>query len=198
MLPHALGLAVVVAFGIGIVTFIGPCAPARLSSIRSTARNELRDALLYAGATAAGFATLGAVGSYLFAAVFMLSPYMYAALGIIAIVGGVRELYGLGAHTHDERNASSPNPWTAVAAGYASAWTLAPCCTPVVTAAIGIAASPVQAALVLGAFGFGHALPIIGLQRIASFATQPRVRELVTFTTGGLGIAIGLYYLILA
>lgn len=194
LLPNTVPLAVPAAFVIGAVTFVGPCAPARLTSSGNSKMAAL--SIIYAIGTMLGFATLGALGSLLFEAVFVISPWMYAIIGVAAIVAGVRELL-VRDEAHDHA-AKATSTLSSFASGYASAWTLAPCCTPIVVAAITISSAPWQTALVLAAYGLGHSLPILLLQRFTAFLTRPRTQDVISLALGGLGIALGAYYLVLA
>jgi cytochrome c biogenesis protein CcdA len=190
MLPHNLALATLAAFGLGILTFIGPCAPARLATAD---RGQSRAFGYIAGATA-GFATLGALGALLFTAIFLFSPIMYVAIGVIAIVTGIRQLTVR--HDHQKRKAVD-NPVLAALSGFASAFTLAPCCSTIIIATLTLTSNAAATATILAAFGLGHTAPMLGLQaainRLGSVIEAP-----LELALGGTSLALGVYYLVLA
>jgi cytochrome c biogenesis protein CcdA len=191
-MTHSIPLAIVAAFGTGLVTFIGPCAPARIAA----SRNGLILAMSYVAGTALGFAILGAIGGMLFEAIFRYSPIMYAIIGIIAIVTGIHQLWPTDdGHSH---NAKAPDSlFLSALSGFASSYTLAPCCSPIVISALTITTNPADSAAILGAFGIGHALPMLGLQTIVNRFAH-RFGSVMTVALAGLSIGLGAYYLVLA
>ena len=198
MLPTSIPLAVLVAIGIGIITFIGPCAPTRLAVATDARNDELPTGLLFIAGTTVGFGILGLLGSLLFTMIFAVSPIMYAIIGVVAIVNGLRELWPHDDHQHEPTKGKHFGRLGAFAAGFGSAWTLAPCCTPIVIAAITIAPNALSVGLILAAFGAGHAVPVMGIQRLTALFSSPKWEQSISLALGALSLGFGAYYIALA
>lgn len=190
MLPHNLVLAVIAAFAMGLLTFIGPCAPARIAS----ADRGIGRAYAYIGGAGIGFALLGALGALLFSAIFLFSPVMYVAIGAVAIFTGIRQIAF--SHNHAAGRLID-TPALAGVSGFASAFTLAPCCSTIVIATLTLTSNAAASAVILAAYGIGHALPMLGLQaainRLGHLIETP-----LELALGGISLALGAYYLVLA
>ena len=213
--PIGVGLGAVAArsafayplvFAAGILTSAGPCAAPRYITAAALASAPRSWPVLAAfGAGIAGaYVVLGAAAGTL-SALYSGSRVLYAVLAIALGVGGAIALLRAGtAHRHhDVPPARSPRASLggAFLLGSASAFVVSPCCTPVVAAIGGLTMAggrSAEGAALLGAFGCGHALPVLAAGAIGT-QLSARVRALgasgaSAVVTGGLMFALAAYY----
>ncbi len=201
--------AVLVAFGAGIVTSVGPCVAPRyvaLAALVSGApgRARLQRSVGFMIGIVAGYVALGMLASSA-VRIAQGAPWLYGVLAAALLVGGVVTLVVRTGHTcRAHRGMLDTSHGGAFMLGAASAFVASPCCTPLI-AAVGsyafVVHRPAFSAAVIAAFALGHVLPlasvIFGVRALA-----PVVRglggEFVSAVSGGLSIALALYYGLLA
>jgi cytochrome c biogenesis protein CcdA len=193
----------------GVVTSFGPCAAPRLMAIAALvggARRWRRVALVgaFAGGLCACYVLLGLAGG----AIGMLAAYsswVYATVSAAAIVLGVRTIAKDAAENHCTGHSLASRggcaPGAVFLAGCGFVGIASPCCGPLAAALTGAgvaAGNWPAAALMLGAFAAGHALPLVVLGNL-----WVRLQDLVSrrwpagaaATVGGtLMLALGAYY----
>jgi cytochrome c biogenesis protein CcdA len=191
-------LALAFGLGAGLLSTIGPCTPTRLAWLGATtsaAPDRYRRVASYVAGIVLGYAALGVIGTALLDRLVLLTPWLYAALGIVALITGAQLLWR-GWPTHDHSHKSSHS--ATFLGGIASALTFLPCCTPVVTATIAAAPSPAFAAMVLACFGIGHSAPAWLVPSTVGWYQKPALQTVALIVSGGLACGIGLYFLVCA
>jgi cytochrome c-type biogenesis protein len=194
----------------GIATSFGPCVAPRFVAVAAlvagrtgTARWKLLAA--FAIGLCCAYALVG-MTSGLLGRVAAQSAYMYAALALAFGLGGSIALVWT---SHDVgRIAHAPGPAShggALLLGASFALVASPCCTPIVAALAGIgaaSANPWLGATTLGAFAFGHALPLVaagmGSGRVADALRRWKLEPALATVGGALMLALGGYYALLA
>ena len=190
----------------GVATAAGPCAAPRAAALSALTAHESRSgAVLHAAAFIAGICLCYATAGYLVACAGgagVSSPLAYYATALALCVCGVVGLLGRERVCQEERSRTSS---AGFALGALSASIVSPCCT-VLMFPIAIAASqagnPFRAALLMGCFSLGHALPasiaalFLRTKRWARKSAQylPALRTVMAAVT----LATGIYYGVLA
>ncbi len=192
------------AFGAGITTSTGPCiAPRFLAAVTlcagtSGARRWLRlgsfvagSALSFVAACSAGSA-IARIGAY--------SVQTYAVLATVCVIAGIAGIV----RTHECANGrTSPSCGAAFLGGGAAGIVGAPCCGPLAALAGAGWAMAGRDPLVPAAFALGHAVPFVALAVGSSARIDRLLRlrwpvEASATIAGGLAVALGAYYAVLA
>lgn len=199
--------ALLFAFAVGLASSIGPCTPARLmwlTNVVSTTRRPWAHILAFVGGTVALYVCFALVG-VLADTVLRYEPWVYAALGVASIWFGIREVWFADrAHSHAADMRDTPTSLgSAFLQGLGFGALIQPCCTPVLfMVATTVAPSSVwYAALVLFAFGIGHGLPAFAVgpaARLRRFIETRGWGVGLTMAMGGISVAIGSYFLLMA
>lgn len=177
----------IIATMFGLLSCVGPCVQARV-----TFGGGKAPALAFLVTNIATYGALGFAGGLVVEALYSWSPLVYAFLGIASIVTGIRALLHVSAHCHDV-----PAPRIAALAGMTSALSFQPCCAPIILTTLTVAPSPIFASLVLMVFGVAHNAPLFASSLLSRVNTRVP-QDLTAIIVGGLGIAYGCYWLILA
>jgi cytochrome c-type biogenesis protein len=195
------------ALAAGALSFLSPCVlpivPAYLGRLAalSAGTSRLRHALLFTCGFSVIFIALGISAGYVGGAVGRLLPVLQIPVGIAVTVGGLHLAGLLRIPQLDRMRAPTPIlrggylGSVMLGAAFAIAWT--PCIGVVLGAILGIAAAgsnPAGAALLLGLYSLGLALPFLVLAVVADHsprALQPLLSRLRNGTRIA-GIAGGL------
>ena len=187
----------------GAVTSIGPCVAPRYVALASVLTGERRALTLAAFVTGAMtvYAALG-LGAGLLGLVTHNAAAFDAILAAVLAGAGLATLVRGPQCEHVHRAALQPRRLSGVfSLGAASALVVSPCCTPVVAAVAAfpmLDASPVTRAVLLGAFAFGHAAPIVLLGSAGALCARPLRRwnasAAPSVVSGTLMLALGAYY----
>ena len=199
--------ALTAAFTAGFATSVGPCmAPRYLALAALTAKSSGTARWIRVVLFAAGLLlcyTLLATAASLVTAALALSQQLYWALAVSFVGYGLRQLivYHHCRH-HDAKGASLGAP---ALCGTALGLVFSPCCTPVVPAIAGAAAASGSfgsSLATVGAFALGHMAPLaavgIGLTLPERLLPAGQLEDAAATTAGGLMIALGCYYGLLA
>jgi thiol:disulfide interchange protein DsbD len=192
----------------GMLTSIGPCVAPRyvaLASILSGPRRAITIALFIAGIITV-YMALG-FGAGLLSAVTQNAARIDVALALILVAGGLVTLLRRSEHRcHDGAASVTPHRLSSIfCLGAASALVISPCCTPIVAAVIAFPSldpSPGARAALLGAFAFGHAVPLLALGSTGALFAERLHRWTASpapaVVSGTLMLALGAYYGLLA
>jgi cytochrome c biogenesis protein CcdA len=82
--------------------------------------------------------------------------------------------------------------------GIGFAFLFQPCCTPIVVAILTLVHNPALAALYLAVYGFAHATPAWLTPLLRRPFASERFIYASTFITGGVSLAIGTYFILVA
>ena len=196
-------LAYPLVFAAGALTGIGPCAAPRCVAVAALANASARPRCAIAafviglvGANVALGLAGGALGNLLAA-----SGMLYVALALVLGVAGMLVLWrGDAAHLHDVRLRGG-SLGGAFLLGVSGALVVAPCCTPVLVSIAGLTTGggpSVGAAMLLAAFGLGHASPVVGAgalgTRLARLLRRASASHAPAIVSGGLMLALAGYY----
>lgn len=200
MQPFTFGLAAIV----GMTTSIGPCvAPRYIAVVSSTAGRPLGDRMrmlaVFIAGVVLGYWLIATIAS-LAARALSLSPMLYWALAITLIGSGLIAIQRV--DSCDHRDESAPTSFGGLfLLGIGGSLVVSPCCTPML-AALGVmsASAPLDATLSIVAFSLGHLAPLIVAALAAgAFRRLPAAYASATsVVTGGLTVALGCYYAVLA
>lgn len=198
------------AFAAGLSSSLGPCvAPRLIAAAGLAAGSDRARAALSVAAFVTGlicaYACFGLIASLLGRAV-ALTQATYAIVGAALIASGLRALWGERAGC--EHHGDSARRYGAGAAfllGASFAFVVSPCCAPLVIAVVAWTSATGDAALgsaVLGAFAFGHAVPVVAVAAGANGLTNVfGHRDLAAGASvvgASLMLALGAYYAVLA
>lgn len=199
--------ALLFAFVVGVVSSIGPCTPARLMWLTNAASQSRRPwsyIAAFVGGTVALYVCFALVG-VLASVVLRYEPWIYVGLGLTSIWFGIKEVWFADRHhSHGAENADTPRSLGgAFLQGLGFGALVQPCCTPVLfMVATTVAPSSVwYAAVVLFAFGVGHGLPAFAVGPAARLRNWIDTRGWgtgLTMALGGVSVAIGGYFLLMA
>jgi cytochrome c-type biogenesis protein len=196
-------LAYPLVFAAGALTGVGPCAAPRCVAVAALANAAKRPRCAIAafviglvGANVALGLAGGALGNLLAA-----SGMLYVALALVLGVTGMLVLWrGDATHRHDVR-VRGGSLGGAFLLGVSGAFVVAPCCTPVLASIAGLTTGggpSVGAALLLAAFGLGHASPVVGAgalgTRVARLLRRASASHAPAIVSGGLMLALAGYY----
>lgn len=192
----------------GAASSAGPCAAPRfaligmLSGARSSVETIRASALFVAG-LACVYASFGAAASWLAHAIAW-STAIYCLLAAVLVANALRSILQP-PRPKCETRAPSRNRGGAFVLGASSALVVSPCCTPFAVAAAASAAAgnaPLSGAEVLAAFAVGHCLPIVAaattVGRFVRWTRWCPPREATSLISGGVMLALGSYYAVLA
>jgi cytochrome c biogenesis protein CcdA len=200
-------LAYPLVFAAGIITSAGPCAAPRYITAAALAGGPRSWPLLTAFGTgiAGAYVALGSAAGTL-GALYSGSRALYLLLALALAAGGAVTLLRAGA---GHRHQASPRAGQSARAslggafllGCASALVVSPCCTPVVMTIAGLTMGggrSAEGAALLGAFGCGHALPVLAAGAIGT-EISARVRAFgassaAAVVAGSLMLALAAYY----
>jgi cytochrome c-type biogenesis protein len=204
------GLASLASFAAGIATSFGPCVAPRfvaVASLSSQARGAarwLRIAAFVAG-LCASFVLLGTIAGSL-GLLARYATWVYAVLAIATVAAGIRAIVMRPepCAARESTGAKASNG-AAFLAGAGLSAVASPCCGPVAAALAATATaggSPSFAAMTLGAFALGHAVPVVAIACGASSLARRAHAHLpawaVATVSGALMVALGGYYGLLA
>jgi cytochrome c biogenesis protein CcdA len=141
----------------------------------------------------------------LFAMLLANSVTLYAILAIALVASGLHVMCGSERACHGCPMPERQSIGAAFGAGLTSSAILSPCCTPLVLGILssqGQTGHPQTAALLLGAFAVGHAVPMVAialslsvpLRRLSDWAKG----DSAAIVTGALQIGVGVFYAVLA
>ncbi len=196
------------AFLAGVASSIGPCAAPRLALIgilsgtRSYAETVRQSAFFVAG-LASVYACFGAAATWLVRAIEW-SMVAYCFLAALLVANALRSILVVPRSNCDVPSHAGMRGGAFVL-GASSAFVVSPCCTPFAVAAAATAAagsSPLSGAAVLAAFAVGHCVPLVAAMttvgRLACVVRWCPPREAISLVSGGVMLAIGAYYAVLA
>jgi len=150
-------------FALGAFTGVGPCVAPRyiaLAALVARTRRPWRVAAAFSSGVVSAYVIIG-LGAGLLGTVRAWSSLIDVGLALTLTIAGSITLLRDDVHRHTPcGNASSGG---AFLLGATSALVVSPCCTPIVAAIAGFAGldgQPLEAALLVGAFAAGHALPL--------------------------------------
>jgi len=202
--PYAPGLL----FIAGALSSIGPCCAPRMMAmsglVMSTGRKRIARSLAFIAGMLTAYGAFAVVGG-LMAATLRFSSWIYDAVALAMLVGGLSTLLRCKRHAHDSAVKETDPSGSAFLLGFTTSLVISPCCTPVLTGIVAYASgtnnAPFAAACIV-AFGTGHALPIFTIGAAATsvhrIAANVKVESALSTVTGALMFAIAAYYLVLA
>jgi cytochrome c biogenesis protein CcdA len=192
----------------GVASGFGPCAGVRSAVLMSIVSAAERSRGLFVAAF-----LLGVVLAYgllalvlpLFAELLANSTIVYVALAGALLISGVRSICRSSHRCTPHVAPARQSLGAAFGAGLASSAILSPCCAPLVLGILSVAAQngrPQQAALFLGLFALGHAMPTVvmtltlaaPLGRFYAWARS----DSAAIVSGALQIGVGAFYAVLA
>jgi len=189
------------AFGFGAATALGPCTFARLSYLMAAPR-LLPTSIAVVASYVLSLAFVGAAGALVMAAIFSISPWIYALLGALSVIIGISILWnGYSPHDHEHADSHSHSIPRSIALGFLSALSFSPCCGTALLTILAVAHSPLTAAVLMAAYGLGHQAPLVTLPLLrnrSSIAMLQRLANPIAILIGTLAIITGLSYLVLA
>ena len=221
-------LAYPLVFAAGIVTSVGPCVAPRYVAVAVLANAARRPwpviAAFVAGLIGA-YVALGLAAGAL-GGLWLTSSTVYVVLAVALAAGGLVTLLRADTHEHAGEHGHTPHTQgqrhehggdTAAAKrasaslggtlllGASSAFVVAPCCTPVVAGIAGLTilgGRTLEGALLLTAFGLGHALPLLAAgvlgRRVAGLVGRCTASAAPGVVAGTLMLALAAYYGVLA
>lgn len=197
------------AFVAGLVSSAGPCVAPRyliLGALTGTRtwREDARTAALFVSGLACVYAAFGAAASWLAHAIAWSTP-IYVTLAATLTFCGLRSICTVGRECRAESPRIGTPAGSAFVLGASSALVISPCCMPFVLGAVSAAAAasaPFVGAAMLATFSVGHAVPLVAasaafgcLRRYARYRFPTEAGSVVN---GGLMLALGMYYAVLA
>lgn len=198
------------AFAAGAVSSIGPCVAPRFIAIAGLTagkqRRQSAGALCgFIGGLVSAYAALGAAASLLVRA-GAFSTALYDLLAVALIAGGIQTLLR---EPQSCEHASQPGNGAGFGAafllGACFAFIVSPCCTPIVAviAAYSAASGNVLfGAGILACFAAGHAVPLaltgVCAERLSTLLARSNLQRAARTAGGGLMLAVGAYYAVLA
>jgi cytochrome c biogenesis protein CcdA len=191
-------------FVTGAATSVGPCIAPRYIAIAALLDRDprrMRTIVAFLAGLVLAYACLG-FGAGVFATVSAHASTIDAVLAAALVGSGVLTIVRPARTCAHGAPAPVPARLSGVfALGAASAFVVSPCCTPIVAAAVGLAAfdrDPVAGALAVTAFALGHALPLFFAGTLGSFIHRifggSDARSATATVSGTLMIALGGYY----
>jgi len=195
-------------YAVGVLSSTGPCAAPRVlafSSFMLRSANPKRTAAAFLAGTLGMYAVLGYVGG-LVANLVGIASWVYGAIAVAAILGGIWTVIGASWCEHDApRPAKSGDALgAAFLTGAGFSLVVSPCCTPLIGVVVAYAGSmggSWTAALLLVCFGLGHASPVFTAmifgKRLAAFITTSRFSQGASVVGGTAMVALGAYYALL-
>lgn len=204
--------APLLVFSAGVLSSVGPCVAPRFVAVSAIAGASARPALVVAAFIGGLVAAYAAIGAALVAIadVVEIAAWVYGAVAIALVVGGLWTVARAHAHTDTCEHAPQAPPGRTTLArtallGASFAFVVSPCCTPIVLAVVAATTTwggPLHGAELLAFFGLGHSLPLVvsGVAgaRIAAWAARRRLDQAVAIASGTMMFALGLYYAALA
>ncbi|GAC1416181.1 MAG: hypothetical protein NVSMB5_06190 [Candidatus Velthaea sp.] len=202
-------LGVLFVFVGGIVSSIGPCVAPRYIAIAAIANGprRTRDMVAFIAGLIAAYVTFGYVAGML-GALWSYSGLIDLLLAAGLFVGGIATIVRAHPRTHAclprhaRLSSVGGGPFLL---GAASALVVSPCCTPVVASVVATSTAigrPLEGAILLAAFGLGHALPLVFAgfvsSRAAGLLAGLKTSQASGIISGSLMIALGSYYGLLA
>lgn len=199
-------------FAAGVVTSAGPCAAARyvaVSGIAHAARRPWTVIGAFAAGLVAAYVALGlavgglALGSGTLPLLQANSPTVYTSLAVALAVAGVVTLVRAEPHASHvrHRTARAAGAGGVFLLGASSVLVVSPCCTPIVAAVTALTLSIDgigHTALLLTAFGCGHAMPVVAVAAAGIRASQALRRIAASqgpaIVAGGLMFALAAFY----
>lgn len=192
----------------GVVSSFGPCVAPRfvaLAACSAQARSPRALLAAFIGGLVAAYASFGCAAS-LFVVAHAASSKVYALVAAALFAGGAVTIVRA-----DEGCCGAPSgraPARSLGGvfllGASFAFVLSPCCTPLVLMVLAYTSSvgdPLYGAGLLGAFGLGHALPLIALGAAGTgFASAVRrmiPEQAVSIASGALMVGLAGYYALL-
>lgn len=199
-------LALVLSFGTGLATSVGPCVAPRYLAIVSMTSSPRGGRAGLLGAFVAGtlcvYAVIAATGSFV-VRLAAYSAYVYLLLAIALGAAGLRQVWNASGSRCSHRAREFSTHGGAFCLGAASSLAISPCCTPILVAFGTLSAaapSPLALLPLVVSFTAGHLAPLafvlIGADIRRDLAAG--CRWAIETVTGAIAIALGLYYLVLA
>ncbi|MBV8722778.1 MAG: hypothetical protein JO277_11535 [Candidatus Eremiobacteraeota bacterium] len=200
MNPIALAATALVA---GTLSGIGPCAAPRFLAVTSLSARESRwrtPAALTCG-TVAGYATVGTIAASTLRAL-AVSPALYWTLGAACTCAAIASIV-----RRSGRSCCTPQSMRTSASflvGFVSTLGAAGCCAPVAIALAETAsgAAPGFPCALFVCFALGQSLPLVvaaaGWSRLEALARDDVARGAAATVNGGVLLALGAYYALLA
>jgi cytochrome c biogenesis protein CcdA len=192
------------AFVYGALSSVGPCAGPRLlalTALDASRASRWAAGLAWVAGSAVSYALVGAVGSA--AASVISSPLLYWLLAAACACGAAAAFAGDRERECCERRASATAS-TAFVAGFAGTIAGAGCCGPIALVFVQAASAkgaPFGAAM-LALFALGQGLPTLavaaGCSKLRHLAASRDARSAIQTVSGGLLLALGAYYGMLA
>ena len=196
------------AFTAGVLTAAGPCVAPRFAAVAGltsgkTPAEAMKLAAAFSGGLVLGYASFAAT-AWIFQSALQYSHLLYAG---IACAFAASALEPFVRRTCRDRCSTRPaaSAGAALLLGVSLALVVSPCCTPVIFALTAYAAANgtvAHAALLLGCYAAGHALPLLGLagaaQKCAAAFTALATARATALVTSGVMLALAGYYGVLA
>jgi len=194
-------VGIALAFGFGAATALGPCTFARLSYLIAAPR-LLPSTVAVVSSYVFTLALVGATGVFVMAAIFTISPWIYALLGLLSVVIGASILWkGYSPHDHHHADNGTHSIPRSLALGSLSALSFSPCCGTALLTILAVAHDPLTAAGLMAAYGIGHQAPLVVLPLLRTESMTRVLQRLtspIAILIGTLAIITGLSYMVLA